>query len=66
LRSSKIRQIVAIEEEAKLVPPEPLVDGRDVIGLVGLAILCGGVAFIYWPAALIVLGAAILLIAWQS
>lgn len=40
-----------------------MIDTRDVIALVGLVLLGAGLYFVYWPAALIVPGAALV---WKS
>lgn len=37
-----------------------------LLDIVGVLFVCGGVAAIYWPAALILAGAAVLVVSWGA
>jgi hypothetical protein len=52
------------EQEAQR--PEPRLDARDGVAAVGLLTLVIGVAQIFPPAAWIVFGVALLLVAWRT
>lgn len=60
-----IRPVTDAEEEQAASPDSP-VDARDGVAVVGLAALVWGVWQIYSPAGWIVLGAALLVIAWRA
>ena len=64
LLATRARPVAAVEEEP-IAPPSPRVDLRDGIGAIGLLLLVAGVWQIYVAAAWIVLGGALLLIAWR-
>lgn len=43
--------------------PEPLVGPREIVGVIGLASLCVGLAQIWWPLAPIVAGGILIAVA---
>lgn len=58
-----LRPVEDVEAETAATSTAPRVDWRDGLAVIGLALLVVGVAQIYVPASLIVLGVALLLAA---
>lgn len=61
-----LRPIEDAEAETTAITPEPRVDWRDGIAAVGLLLVVVGVTQVYVPAGWIVLGVALLFVAWRS